>query len=312
MGTNPKIVVFSEYALQDPAAWDYIRPILKVNNGFAIFISTPRGRNHFYDIVQTANSTPGWFFEKLTIEDTNVLTLEDIEQERLEGMSDELIQQEYFCSFDRGIEGSVYADLVKKMHEEERITNVDYQPYKLVHTSCDLGWDDDNPIIFFQIDGSRINIIDCENYRNKTLAHMKDVLMSRKYKYGIHLFPHDVEINDGLSTGCTRKEKLEDLEIPVTTVKKSFIRDGIEATKALLSSRIYIDKTKCKPLLEALDHYHYEWDERHKVYSSKPRHNWASHFCDAMRYLSEGLHHLESSNGSLANDAKALRKFWGG
>ena len=38
MGTNPKIVIFSEYALQSPIAWDYIRPILRVNGGFAVYV----------------------------------------------------------------------------------------------------------------------------------------------------------------------------------------------------------------------------------------------------------------------------------
>ena len=46
VGTNPLGVVFSEYSLQDPQAWDYIRPILAENDGWAIFNFTPRGDNH--------------------------------------------------------------------------------------------------------------------------------------------------------------------------------------------------------------------------------------------------------------------------
>lgn len=133
MGTNPKIVVFSEYALQDPNAWDYIRPILRVNKGYAIFISTPRGKNHFWDIFRTGQTTEGWFAERLTVDDTKVLSAEDIERERKDGMSDELIQQEYYCSFDRGVEGSYYSKLLGQM--EERITNISYDPYKPVFTA---------------------------------------------------------------------------------------------------------------------------------------------------------------------------------
>lgn len=309
MGTNPKIVVFSEYALQDPAAWDYIRPILKVNNGVAIFISTPRGRNHFYDIFRTAQATEGWFAERLTILDTSVLTCQDVEQEKLEGMSEELAQQEYYCSFDRGIEGSYYANILLSMKNDERIGVVKYDPSKLTHTSCDLGWDDDNPIIFFQIVGTNIHIIDCENYRNKTLSHMKDVFNSRPYKYGVHLFPHDVDQNDGLGSGCTRRDILDDLKIPVTVVPKGLIADGIEAVKAILASRVYIDERKCAPLLKALEHYHREWNEKHKVYDQKPCHDWASHFADAMRYLAVGLPKCETSS-SIADDMKALNSYW--
>src|SRR6185312_14576271 len=50
MSTNPIGCVFAEYALQDPRAWDYVRPILRENGGWAIFDFTPRGKNHGYQI----------------------------------------------------------------------------------------------------------------------------------------------------------------------------------------------------------------------------------------------------------------------
>ena len=46
VGSPPVGLVFSEYALSDPSAWGYLRPILLENGGWAIFNSTPRGRNH--------------------------------------------------------------------------------------------------------------------------------------------------------------------------------------------------------------------------------------------------------------------------
>lgn len=313
MGTNPKIVVFSEYALQEPNAWDYIRPILKVNKGIAIFISTPRGRNHFYDLYRMAQNNEEWFCEKLSILDTGILNETDMEEERKEGMSDELIQQEYFCSFDRGVEGSYYSKLLVKMEEQERIVPLLYDEYKLVHTSFDLGWDDSTAIIFFQIDSAGVvRIIDYEEHSSKTLAWFKELLMKKGYKYGTHLFPHDVEQIDGLSTGCTRKEILEDLQIPVTTVPRGLIADGIESVKALMSSRLMINTTKCEPLLKALEHYHRDWDDKHKVYSNKPRHDWSSHAADSLRYLATGLPLIQSSSGSLESDYKALQKYWGG
>lgn len=311
MGTNPKIVVFSEYALQDPSAWDYIRPILKVNKGVAIFISTPRGRNHFWELSRTAESTDDWYYQKLTIEDTGVLTPEDVQKEKEEGMSEELALQEYYCSYDRGIEGSYYAKLIQKMQEQERICPVKYDPSRMVFTSWDLGWDDSTAILFFQIHGTNINIFDCEEHSNKTLAWFKELLMNKGYKYGGHLFPHDVEHIDGLSTGCTRRDILEDLQIPVTTVPRGIIADGIEVVKGLLSSRIYIDDTKCRPVIKALENYHKDWDDKHKVYSNKPRHDWSSHYADALRYLAEGLSKIDN-RGDGKDDYKAVRAYFGG
>lgn len=313
MGTNPAIVVFSEFALQNPAAWDYIRPILKVNKGVAIFISTPRGKNFFYDMFRMAQHNAEWWAQKLTIEDTGVLSRYEYEQEIAEGMSEELALQEYYCSFDRGVDGSYYAKLLNKMDDDERIIPLNYDPSRLVHTSCDLGWDDDNPIIFFQCVGNNVHIIDVENYRNHTLAHMKDVFMSRDYRYGVQLFPWDVEQNDGLGSGCTRKEILENLGIEVTVVPKSLIADGIESVKALMQSRLYIDSRKCKDLLKSLEFYHKEWNETKKVYDSKPCHDSSSHFADALRYLAQGLHKVDvkSGRGGYENEMKAINLYMG-
>src|ERR1700733_320964 len=110
MGTNPRGVVFSEYALQDPRAYQFIRPILAANDGWALFLSTPRGKNHLWELYNIAQHSSQWFCYKLTIEDTHHIPLYEIEREKAEGiMSDDLIQQEYYTSFTMGVEGSYYA-----------------------------------------------------------------------------------------------------------------------------------------------------------------------------------------------------------
>ena len=65
MGTNPIGCVFSEYSLQDPTAWQLIRPILVENGGWAIFNATPRGKNHLYDLYEMAKCNPSWFTQLL-------------------------------------------------------------------------------------------------------------------------------------------------------------------------------------------------------------------------------------------------------
>ena len=104
MGTNPVGCVFSEYALQDPQAWDFIRPILVENGGWALFNFTPRGRNHGWDLYQMAMQDDSWFVNLLTVDDTGAISHADIEAERKAGMPDGLIRQEFFCSFEAGSE----------------------------------------------------------------------------------------------------------------------------------------------------------------------------------------------------------------
>lgn len=100
VGANPVGVVFSEWALTNPQSWDFIRPILMENGGWAWFNTTPRGRNHAFQMAVMAQKNPAWFFERLTVEDTQVLTKEHMQEERLSGMSEDKIQQEYYCSFE--------------------------------------------------------------------------------------------------------------------------------------------------------------------------------------------------------------------
>lgn len=107
MGTNPVGCVFSEYALQDPKAWDFIRPILVENQGWALFNFTPRGRNHGWELYQSALQDPAWFVHLLTIDDTKAITHADVQAEIRAGMPDELAQQEFFCSFNVGSETCV-------------------------------------------------------------------------------------------------------------------------------------------------------------------------------------------------------------
>lgn len=99
VGTNPIGVVMSEYSINNPEVWDFIRPILKVNGGWAIFNFTPRGQNHAFKLLSQAEKNDNWFTQVLTVNDTNVLNEQDMEEERADGMSQAMIDQEYYCKF---------------------------------------------------------------------------------------------------------------------------------------------------------------------------------------------------------------------
>ncbi|MFX0114191.1 MAG: hypothetical protein ACFFB3_06560 [Candidatus Hodarchaeota archaeon] len=110
MGTNPVGCVFSEYSLQDPEAWDFIRPILRENGGWAVFNYTPRGRNHGFVLFNMAQHNPAWFCELLTVDHTSVITPDMIQAERDEGMDEALVQQEYWCSFEAALQACFFGD----------------------------------------------------------------------------------------------------------------------------------------------------------------------------------------------------------
>lgn len=288
MGTNPQGVIFSEYALQDPRAYQYIRPILTANQGWALFISTPRGKNHLWELFQIAQQNPDWFAYRLTVEDTNHIPLSEIEKEKHEGiMSDDLIQQEYYCSFDMGVEGAYYAKYLDKMRVNGQISTVPWENGFKVHTAWDLGVRDSTTIIFFQVAGQTIRIIDCYENSKQGLEHYVKIIEQKPYSYGRHIAPHDIAVQE-FGSGMTRIAKAKDLGINFTIANNLAIEDGIESVRSVLS-KVWVDDIKCSPLIKALENYRQEYDVKKKVYKNHPLHDWSSHWADAMRYLAISL-----------------------
>jgi len=288
MGTNPQGVVFSEYALQDPRAYQYMRPILTANDGWALFISTPRGKNHMWELYNIAKQSPEWFCYKLTVEDTNHIPLSLIEKEKQEGiMSDDLIQQEYYTSFEMGVEGAYYAKYLDRMRVKGQIGTVPWESGFKVHTAWDLGVRDSTAIIFFQTIGQTVRIIDYYEKNKEGLEHYVNVIESKPYSYGKHIAPHDIKVTE-FGSGLTRLEKARQLGIKFTIADDMTISDGIEAVRSSFS-KIWIDENKCSQLIKALENYRQEYDIKRKVYSTQPLHNWASHAADCMRYLAISL-----------------------
>ena len=234
VGTNPIGCVFTEYALQDPTAWQLIRPILTENEGWAVFVSTPRGNNHFKDIYDMAQTNPEWFCQKLGVKDTGVLSEEDIQRERDAGMSEDFIEQEFNCSFTLGIEGSYYAKYLQEARDDGRVGNVPWDKQRQVCTAWDLGYGDSCAIIFYQIVGQEIHIIDYHEGSGEGLPYYAGILKDKPYIYGEHFAPHDID-SHAFSSGLSAREVGAGLGIRFITLPtlKLRLEDGIEAVRGL-------------------------------------------------------------------------------
>jgi len=295
IGANPAGVVFSEYSVADPRAWDYIRPILAENGGWALFIYTPRGRNHGATLYEMAKSNPGWFAEKLTVDDTKIIPPSIIADERASDMPEELIQQEYYCSFQAALVGAYYGKLMEAAEAQKRITNVPWAPDLPVITAWDLGIGDSTAIWFCQQAGREIRLIDYYEASGVGLDHYAKVLGEKPYVYGDTLLPHDARVKD-LSTGRTRIETLKSLGISKGRVlPNDRLEDGINAVRLILP-RCWFDAEKCSRGIEALRQYRKAWDDERKVFSERPEHDWTSHPADGFRYLAIGLREPKDPN----------------
>ncbi len=244
---------------------------------------------------------PSWYCEVLSIKDTGVLTEEDIETIRQEGVSEELIQQEYYCSFNRGVEGSYYGKLIEKAREEGRICNVAYETRSSVHTAWDIGFGDSTSVCFWQEIGGEIRIIDFYENNGEGIAHYAKMLQSKPYVYGTHYMPHDAG-SGSIQTGRTLQDVAYEIGIKATVLERELdIGIGIEAVRSMLST-CFIDEKKCSHLLKCLENYHKKYNEKTQSYSETPQHDWCSHAADSARYMANARIQFGRGLGSLSKD----------
>lgn len=108
-------VVLDEYASMKPYVWgEIIRPALADSRGRALFIGTPAGRNHFYDLYEMAAleldpEWKAWHFESI---ENPYLPTGEVEAAR-RSMSSAAFNREFRASFATGSGGSFKADHLK-------------------------------------------------------------------------------------------------------------------------------------------------------------------------------------------------------
>lgn len=287
VGTNPIWIVFSEYSLQSPVVRDFLRPILAENGGWAIFNFTPRWDNHAKELLDMARDNDKRLVSIQTVEDTKAIAPEVLEWERREIIqkngNDAIFQQEYYCSFDAGINGSYYAEILSQLENNGQRTKVPYDPALDVFTVRDLGINDSTAIRFFQIFGREIRVIDHYENNGEWLSHYVGVLREKWYRYGTVWLPHDAQARS-LQTWKTVEEKMYEYGFnDVQIVPKLSVLDGINSARAILP-RCYFDKEKTERGRKCLKNYHKEFDEKRTSFKW-PEHDWSSHSSDAFRYL---------------------------
>lgn len=286
VGTNPVGTIFSEFSLQNPRSWNYIRPILAENDGWALFNGTPRGRNHFFDLYEMARNNPTWFCQALSVDDTQAVTQEAIDKERRDGMSEDLVQQEFYVSWDCGVQGAVFARQMEAARRDSRIGSVAYDESLLVYTAWDIGVGDCTSIIWFQLRGDAVLVIDHYENSGHALSHYTNLLKTKPWSanYGGHFVPHDAKHRNAV-TGGTYLNAAGELGITMTAIPLDYtIESSIEMSRVVFS-RLYFDERKCDYLLKCLLQYHYEYDETSRRFRDRPEHDWASHSVDSLRYM---------------------------
>lgn len=277
-------VILDEFAEMTPDIWgQVIRPALSDRTGWAIFIGTPKGMNHFYDVYQMAENKHDWFRAVYRASDTGIIPLVELEAAR-QVMSDEEYNQEYECSFSAALVGAYFGKEIEEAEKQKRITEVPYDKALLVHTFWDLGIGDSTAIWFAQFHGGSYRCIDYLEDSGRGLDYYAAALKDRDYLYGEHTLPHDAEARD-IGSGKSRVEILASLGVKVSVLPRTPKKDDMIQAARVAIAKCYFDTKKCERGVHALRNYQRKWDAKNKIFSSAPKHDWSSHGSDAFQIL---------------------------
>jgi hypothetical protein len=300
MGSSCAGLTMSEAALSNPAAWAYFKPMIEENNGWAAFISTPRGKNHTYDMFKYAQRQPGWFAELLTAEQTGALTKDKLDEALAEyqalygeAMGSAQYRQEYLCDWNAGGSiGSFYTVEMLAVRDQGRVLEVEALEGQPVHRSWDIGMADDTSVWWWQNQGAQCVILDCYSNSSQGLEHYAELIENRNRERGwiggIDYVPHDAKVREW-GTGKTRVETMRQLGLSPMLVQDASLQDGINAVRQTLQFCVF--HPRCEKGISALEQYKREWDDDLKTFKKTALHDWTSHYADSFRYLSLSWKH---------------------
>lgn len=278
-------VVMDEYAIFKPSVFSQVvRPALSDRHGWGVFVSTPRGKNLFYDVCEQARKNPNeWFGLTLKADTSGLIAADELRSLQVD-LDPEEFGQEYLCSFDSALKGAIYASELNDTFLEGRVKSGLYDPALPTHVAFDLGYTDATVAVYWQVhrDGS-IAVVACEVTQGQSIFAHLDKLNSFAGDLGDVWLPHDARAKN-LQTGLSIVEQFIKEGLRPRIVPMHKVRDRIAATRRLFT-RVYFDQEATGDLLEALKGYRREWDDNKLQFDDKPLHDWCSDYADAFGYM---------------------------
>ena len=272
-------VIIDEYGDCRPSLWaEVLLPTLADRRGWAVFIGTPKGKNHFYEMRQRARTDDGWFYMELKASESGLLPAEELAEMR-RNMDPDQYAQEFECSFDAAVKGTYYMSLLNSLEEQINL-DLPWDPEQPVQVYTDIGFTDSSSYWYVQRRPDGWAVIDYDEAHSQPLQYYFDLLRSKPYDYQEIWLPHDAKAKS-LQTGRSTVEQFVAQGFPMRVAPKLSVLDGIAAVRKVLPM-CWFDK-KCYEGVEGLRAYRRNWDEVKKTFSDNPVHDWSSHPSDAFR-----------------------------
>lgn len=223
----------------------------------------------------------------------------------------------------RWLEGAIYADELRAAHEQGRIAKVAHDPNLCVYTAWDIGHTDDTAIWWYQVLAGEVHIIESYARSGGSPSHFASQVLGkevdldiidgevrvnigadipglehrRAYEYETHWLPHDARAKTLSAHGKSTQEQLSEAFGwgAVQIVPKLDREDGIKAARTVFK-RCWFDESLTSDGVKALRRYRRELQTDGVSLKPQPKHDQASHYADAFRYLAvacESAPHVE-------------------
>ena len=208
----------------------------------------------------------------------------DLERESLKTRDFEAYQNVWEGFTRSTIDGAVFAREMQRAEQDNRITNVPYDPIKPVMAVFDIGWADATAIWFVQFVGMETRLIRYYETTQTTMSEILGKMQTFGYVYDTLYLPHDARNKTIASNGRSIEEIVRAAGFKVNIIDRVPIADSINAARTIFNA-CYFDKNNCGPGLDCLRHYRYDVDPETKQFSKTPVHDNYSHGADAFRYI---------------------------
>ena len=293
-GRSLDFVVLDEFADMRKEAWfEVIRPSLSDRVGSAVFIGTPKGRNHFYDLYgKGVDGDDGWSAHQYTTIEGGNVPPEEIESAKAD-LDTRTFQQEYEAQF-VNYSGIIYYGFKReesvKRHDGDR---------SVIHVGMDFNLDPMSAVLMSR-KGDTLHIFDEIVMFGSNTDEMVAELRERYGNGTIVIYPDPASRQRKTSAGGrTDLSILQNAGFEVR-VRNSHaaVRDRINAVNSRLLSndgqrRLYVDP-KCKKVIESLERHTY------KEGTSQPEKDGFDHMNDALGYAVEYLFPIKKAHQPMA------------
>lgn len=280
-GAGIEGVILDEYAFMKPDVWEeIIRPMLLDSKGWAIFISTPNGFNHFWELSEEAKKKPNWEYFHATTYDNPYIDKEELDQER-EHSDPDTFAQEYLGEFKK-VKGLVYPKFNRDVHV---VKSSDIPTEGTRYVGVDFGFTNPTAMLFAIVDYDNNWYIYDEVYQSGLTTEQGVNLYNQK------VASQHITGNVGDSAAAQEIANWKAMGVYINPIEKK--SDSIQAGIQLIQDRLVVQPNNkprlfiaenCKNTIWEFETYRYEEQKEDRNAPEQPiKEN--DHTMDALRYL---------------------------